>query len=497
MMDDEYPGALDPRTRAFLAKVPGMLIGGELVPAASGKTFPVLDPATGALLTLVPEAHAEDVDRAVSAARRALEGPWGAMTPRARGEAIWRLGDLAAEHSRELAELDVLNNGKPLSVALQDVDAVVDHFHYMAGWATKVTGSTIPMSVPGDFLAYTEREPVGVVGQIIPWNFPIVSIAWKIAPALAAGCAVVIKPAEQTPLSALRFAELALEAGLPAGTLNIITGFGAVAGSALVEHPDVDKISFTGSTATGKSIAIKATATLKRVSLELGGKSPVIVLPDADVDLAIARATHAIFYNQGQVCTAGSRLIAHPDVFDRVVDGIAAAAEQLIVRPGMDPESQMGPLVSVRQLETVSSYVDLGRASGGTVVTGGSRIDRAGNFFRPTVLVQQDADSRVSREEIFGPVLVAQKMTDRSMDEIVRQANDTEFGLAASIFSRDLGMAMKLARRIRAGTVWINTHHVHDSAVPFGGYKQSGYGRELGHEAVEAYTELKSIKMAL
>ncbi|WP_449276989.1 aldehyde dehydrogenase family protein [Leucobacter sp. GX24907] len=496
-MARELTEALAAGTRGFFERSPKMLIGGELVAAADGATFKTYDPATGCVLAEVPAAGAEDVDRAVRAARRALEGEWGALPPRRKGEIIWALGDIAEAHKQELAELDVLDNGKPLSVALEDVDAVVEHFHYMAGWATKVTGETIPMSVPGDFLTYTEREPVGVVGQIIPWNFPIVSIAWKIAPALAAGCAVVIKPAEQTPLSALRFAELAKDSGLPPGALNVVTGVGSVTGAAIVEHPGVDKISFTGSTATGKRIQTAAARTMKRLGLELGGKSPVIVLPDADIDLAIEQAAHAIFYNQGQVCTAGSKLIVHPDVFHQVVEGVAEIAEGLRVGPGLQATTDIGPLVSGQQLQTVSDYVESGRESGGSVITGGRRLGEEGFFYAPTVVVEPERRSRIVKEEIFGPVLVAQRLDDTAFEEIVRQANDSEFGLAASIFTRDLGMAARLARRIKAGTVWINTHHVHDSAAPFGGFKQSGYGRELGEAALHAYTELKTIKIAL
>ncbi len=494
--------ALDPRlsqpVRDFLGRHGKLLIDGKLVAAVSGKSFPVYNPATGTVVCSVAEADKADVDLAVKAARRAFDsGAWPQMKPAERAKLLWKLADVMEAHLEELAELESLDNGKPLSVArVADVPLSIEMFRYMSGWATKLTGTTIPISAPGDYLSYTLREPVGVVAQIIPWNFPLLMAAWKLAPALAVGCTVVLKAAEQTPLSALRLAELVLEAGFPPGVVNVLSGFGETAGAALSAHDDVDKVAFTGSTEVGKIIARAATGNLKKVTLELGGKSPAIVFADADIDLAIAGAANAIFFNHGQCCCAGSRLLVHRKVFDRVVEGVAAIAENIKVGPGLDPATQMGPLVSEEQFARVTGFLELGDKEGAKRVTGSRRFDQ-GYFVPPTVLTNTTPEMRVVREEIFGPVVCAQPFTDEDLENIARDANNTEFGLAASIWTRDGGVAHKLARKIRSGTVWINCHNVFDAALPFGGYKQSGWGREMGEEVLHNYTEIKAVTTAL
>jgi len=494
--------ALDPRLRhatGFLGHAPLMLIDGRLVPAVSGKTFAVYNPATGTVITNVPEADKADVDLAVAAARRAFDDRrWSGVSPSQRGRALWKLADLIERDLEELAELESLDNGKPYAVArVADLPLAVDMFRYMAGWATKITGTTLPLSLPGEYLSYTVREPVGVVGQIIPWNFPLLMAAWKLAPALAAGCTVVLKAAEQTPLTALRLAELVQEAGIPAGVVNILTGFGETAGAALAAHPDVDKVAFTGSTEVGKLIVQAATGNLKKVSLELGGKSPAIILPDADLDLAIAGAANAIFFNHGQCCCAGSRLYAHKTVYDRVVSGVADIAGRIKVGPGLDPATEMGPLVSDEQFARVTGYIDEGRQSGAKVAVGGNRVGNLGYFVQPTVLENTTPNMKVVREEIFGPVVCTTPFSDDDLDQIAKQANDTIYGLAASVWTRNGGTAHKLASRIRSGTVWINCHNVFDASLPFGGYKQSGWGREMGEEVLHNYTEIKAVTAAL
>jgi phenylacetaldehyde dehydrogenase len=476
-----------------------LLVGGEWLESTSQARIPVVDPATGAEIATVPDANSADVDKAVAAARAAFEsGPWAAMPPAGREALLWKLADLIDRNASELAELESLDNGKTKFMAsVVDIPGARNYFRYMAGWATKIEGSTIEVSIGapegGRVDAYTRREPVGVVAQIIPWNFPLVMAAWKLAPALAAGCTCVLKPAEQTPLSALRLGELIVEAGFPAGVVNIVTGYGETTGAALVKHPGVDKIAFTGSTAVGKLINKTATDTLKRVSLELGGKSPVIVLPDANVDAVIGGAAGAIFFNAGQVCAAGSRLYVHRKIFDRVVEGVGGAAQKIRLGPGLDPNTQMGPLVSREQQERVMEYIESGRSEGASVVAGGDAPPHPGFYVKPTVMADVKRTMRVVQEEIFGPVLVAQRFDD--INEVAALANDTPYGLSASVWSNDLTAVHRLVPKIRAGTVWVNGHGPVDANMPFGGFKHSGFGREHGRVGIEMYTELKSVCM--
>ena len=491
---------LNSKTAEFFSRQHRMLIDGRFVLAASGKTFPVYNPATGEVVAQVPEAETEDVDRAVLAARRAFdEGPWTRkMSNSERGQLLWKLADLLQENLEEFAEIESLDNGKPLSVArVADVPLAVDMFRYMAGWATKITGSTLSFSTPGLFHSYTMREPIGVVGQIIPWNFPLLMAAWKLAPALAAGCTVVLKVAEQTPMSGLRLAELFDQAGFPPGVVNILTGFGEGAGAPLAAHPLVDKIAFTGSTEVGRLIVKASAGNLKKVSLELGGKSPAIVFPDADLDRAIAGTASAIFFNQGQCCCAGSRLFVHESVYDKVLQGVSDIAGGINMGPGLDPQTGMGPLVSEEQFDKVTGYIDSGVKEGARVAAGGKRHGDRGYFVQPTVLTNTKPSMKVVREEIFGPVVCAESFSDADLDRMSREANDTIYGLAASVWTRDLSTAHKMARRIRSGTVWINCHNVFDASLPFGGYKQSGWGREMGEEVLHNYTEVKAVTAAL
>jgi phenylacetaldehyde dehydrogenase len=492
--------SLDPKVASYISTPRNLLIDGKWVTAASGKTFPVYDPSTGNEVARVAEADAADVDKAVKAAREAFDdGPWPRMSPSERGRILWKLGDLIEQHAEEFATLESLDNGKPVAVArVGDVPLTVDMFRYMAGWATKITGTTIPISFPGEFLCYTLREPVGVVGQIIPWNFPLLMAAWKLAPALATGCTVVLKVAEQTPLSGLRLGELVAEAGIPDGVVNILAGYGETAGAALAAHPDVDKVAFTGSTEVGKLIVKAAAGNLKKVTLELGGKSPVVVLDDADLDAAIPGAANAIFFNQGECCSAGSRLLVHKKVFDKVVAGIADQAKSIKLGPGLDPDTQMGPLVSDEQFQRVTGYIRSGIEQGAEIVTGGKKGSENGGYFvQPTVITKTKAGMKVVDEEIFGPVVCAAPITDEDLEDIARQANKTNYGLAASIWTRDISKANKLAKRIRAGTVWINCHNVFDASLPFGGYKESGWGREMGEFVLNNYTEVKAVTTAL
>jgi len=493
---DRVPASL----RDWLSKPRPMLIDGKWVQAKSGKTFEVQDPATEMLLANVAEGDAADVDAAVKAARKALDGPWGRMSPSARGRIIHKIGDLILDHLDALAQLESLDNGKPFSVArVADVPLSADMFHYMSGWATKIEGKHIPLSTlaaPGQYLSYTRPEPIGVVGQIIPWNFPLLMAAWKLAPALATGCTAVLKVAEETPLSALKLGELLQEAGLPDGVVNIIPGFGETAGAALAAHPGVDKVAFTGSTEVGKLIVQAASRDLRKVSLELGGKSPNIILGDADIESAIAGATAGIFFNHGQCCNAGSRLFVQEKIFDKVAAGIAANAEKIRLGVGMDPETEMGPLVSSVQHGRVNGYLKSGLEEGARALTGGAPLNAPGYFVKPTVLVNTHPDMKVVREEIFGPVLVATPFKEAD-DKLIAAANDTVYGLAAGVWSRDVAQAHRIANQIKAGTVWINCFHVFDSALPFGGYKQSGWGREMGQAVLSNYLETKAVTTKL
>ena len=483
----------------FFASKHRLLIDGKWVEAKSGKTFDVFNPATGQVIAHAADAGKEDVDLAVQAARRAFEdGPWSRMPPSQRALLIFRLADAIDAIGDEMALIETLDVGRPIKVARgHDVAGAVDRLRYYAGWATKISGSTLPVTSqnPKDFLAYTLREPVGVCGLIVPWNAPLVTAVSKLGPALAAGCTVILKPAEQTPLSALRLGQLIQEVGFPDGVVNILTGFGET-GAAMVDHRGIDKVSFTGSTEVGKQIVRASTGNLKRVTLELGGKSPVIVFPDADMTTAIEGAARGIFSNTGQVCAAGSRLFAHERVFDQLVEGVAANARKIKVGPGIDPETEMGPVVSQEHLERVTGYMKAGRDAGANVVTGGGRAEGKGYYVQPTILTQTTTNMSVWREEIFGPVLCAMSFSDADLDRILAEANDTDYGLAAYIFTRDLSVAHRTARKIKAGSVRINGG-MQDIGVPFGGYKQSGWGRENALEGIEIYTEIKSVTVAL
>ncbi|WP_114954121.1 aldehyde dehydrogenase family protein [Sphingosinicella terrae] len=485
--------------RKALAREPRLFIGGEWVESTHGVTLPVIDPSTGQEVGRFVDASDADVDRAVAAARLAFDdGRWTGLPPIVRERMIHKLADLLEAHADEFAELEAIDNGKPRSIAAAaDIPGSIGMLRYMAGWTTKIGGETMPpMAAPnGAFHAYVRREPAGVAAQIVPWNFPLLMAVLKISPALAAGCTVVLKPAEQTSVTALRLADLINEAGFPAGVVNIITGNGHTAGDRLVRHPDVDKIAFTGSTEIGKLINKNATDTLKRVTLELGGKSPVVVLPDVDVQATAGGAAASIFFNAGQVCVAGSRLYAHRDIFDKLIEGVAEAAKGWTVGPSLSPATRMGPLVSDEQHRRVLDYIDQGKKAGASIVTGGDVPYDQGYFVNPTIMVDVNPDMSVVREEIFGPVVVAQRFDD--LDEVARQANDTPYGLAASVWTRDLSAMHKMCAKLKAGTVWGNCHMMIDPALPFGGFKQSGLGREQARQGVEAYTELKTVIIAL
>ncbi|TIL76597.1 MAG: aldehyde dehydrogenase family protein [Mesorhizobium sp.] len=472
-----------------------MFVDGAWVDARSGRTMETRNPATGAVIATVPRGDRQDVELAVAAARRAFDGPWSRYKPYERQVLLLRIADLFEKHWEEISRSDTTDMGMPIVRTLANRNRVIGMLRYYAGMATSLHGETIENSLPGEIVSFTRKEPVGVVGAIIPWNAPTAASIWKIGPALATGCTVVLKPSEEAPLTPLLIADIMNEAGVPPGVVNIVTGTGAEAGAALAEHMGVDKIVFTGSTATGQSIVRASAGNLKRVSLELGGKSPVIVCADADLDKAVPVAAMSVFANSGQICIAGSRLFVERSVHDDFVERLAAYAKGLRIGDGIDPATEIGPLVSEKQLQRVASYLEAGAAEGATLVTGGQRLMEgalaAGNFVAPTVFADVSDDMRIAREEIFGPVISA--LPFDTLDEAVERANNTPYGLAAGVFTRNVATAHQLSRKIRAGSVWVNTYHAIDPAVPFGGYKMSGYGREGGAEHLDEYLNTKGV----
>jgi phenylacetaldehyde dehydrogenase len=486
--------AITPSIADFVAGPRQLLIDGKWVDAADGRTLTVFDPSTGEPLTEVAAGDAEDVHRAVAAARRALEqGPWRRAAPAERTRLLLRLADLLEENAEEFATLETLDVGKPLKMARAgDVRGSIAVIRYLAGWADKLEGNTLPLSLPaeGEYHAFTVREPIGVCGQIIPWNYPLVMAVWKLAPALACGCTVVLKPAEETPLSALRLGQLVGEAGFPDGVVNVVSGLGETAGAALAAHPGIDKIAFTGSTEVGRLIAHAAADNITRSSLELGGKSPNVVFADADLERAIPGSARAIFTNAGQSCGSGSRLYIEDSVFDEVLAGVSAEAERLRLGPGLDEDSEMGPIISERQLRRISGLVEDASGSGATVASGGNELDRPGWFYQPTIVTDAEQSLPIVREEVFGPVLVATPFSD--VDDLLRQANGTKFGLAAGAWTRDVNKAFRVIKEMRAGRLYVNCWSVIDPALPVGGFKESGWGREMGHAVLDLYTEIKA-----
>ncbi|HYM46189.1 MAG TPA: aldehyde dehydrogenase family protein [Solirubrobacteraceae bacterium] len=490
------PDALGDAAREFVAQPHRLLIGAERAEAADGRTFATLDPSSGREIARVAHAGPEDVAAAVAAARAAF-GAWSVTAAAERERLLFALAQAVEAHAEELAQIESLDNGKPVKLAqFVDVRGAASHLRYFAGWPTKIEGAVLPVAAGPGMHCYTRREPVGVCAQIIPWNFPLLMASWKLAPALAAGCTVVLKPAEQTPLSALRLGELALEVGFPPGVVNVLTGDGDT-GAALVEHPGVEKIAFTGSTAVGREIGSKAGRALKRVTLELGGKSPNIILPDADVDAAVAGAFQAIYFNSGQACNAGSRLFAPAERFDEIVSALAERAAATPLGPGLDPGTQLGPLISAEQHERVLGYIESGRAENAELVTGGDAAltDSGGFYISPTLFSTTSDDLTIAREEIFGPVLVASPYD--SLEEVAARANAGEYGLAAGVWTRDVSNAHRLAALLRAGMVYVNTWGAVDPSAPFGGFKASGVGREHGRDGLDAYLESKTVWMAL
>ncbi|MGB2716312.1 MAG: betaine-aldehyde dehydrogenase [Vicinamibacterales bacterium] len=470
-----------------------LLINNEWRPSSSGETMEVVNPATEDVIAEVAAADARDVDAAVAAARAALDGPWGKMSARERGRLVSQLADRLLARADDVARLETLHNGKPISESRNiEIPSAAECFEYYAGWADKVMGETIP--VKGNHLTYTLREPIGVVAAIVPWNFPLLLAAWKVAPALACGNTVILKPASQTPLTALALGEIAVEIGLPPGVFNVITGPGSRVGQALVEHPGIDKIAFTGDTSTGKSIMRSAADTLKRITLELGGKSPNIVLADADLEAAIRGATIGIFYGKGEVCAAGSRLLVDRSIKNEFIDKLAARARKMVPGDPLDPKTRFGAIASKKQMDTVLRYIESGRKEGASLVAGGERADIGtgkGYFVQPTIFADVKPEMTIAREEIFGPVLAAIEFAD--LDEAIAKANDSPYGLAAGVWTRDIKKAHYVARKLQAGTVWVNTYNVYDTAAPFGGYKQSGFGREMSAHALDHYTQVKSV----
>jgi len=472
-----------------------MLIDGKWVGAASGKTFDTINPATGQVLAAVAEGDREDIDRAVKAARRAFEGPWRKVKPFERQNMLLRLAELVDQHFEELAALDTLDMGAPISRTRNNRRRALAMLRYYAGQAVSIHGETIENSLPGDYVSYTLKEPVGVIGGIIPWNGPLGTSIWKIGPALATGCTIVLKPAEEAPLTPLRLGELCMEAGIPPGVVNVVPGYGETAGAALAAHPDVDKVAFTGSHVTGQKIIEASAGNLKRVSLELGGKSPDVVFADANLDEAVPGASMAVFANSGQICSAGTRLFVERSVYDEFTARVAEYGKGLRVGDGRDPQTQIGPLVSADQLDRVTGYLAIGKQEGARPLAGGERLTEGdlanGYFVPPTVFADVKDEMRIAREEIFGPVISAIPFDD--IDDVVERANRTQFGLGSGLWTRDVGKAHRLARSIRAGSVWINCYQAMDAAMPFGGYKMSGYGREGGKQHVEEYLNVKAV----